>query len=168
MVQYINAMATEPPAHFISPTIGSIIRAWIAPSNIWVQFLPTLLAMGWTVWYWRRHRDGWHWPAHLILPLFVAFLTTGYGGWPLDVVLLLPALVRISLQLRSEPSGRSNVALVAVYAAIQGILLFTHNPGTPQWTFVWLTPALLLLYLAARPVAPARRHLPDASLDASG
>jgi len=42
-------------------------------------------------------------------------------------------------------------AALSAYAAVQVTLFAVHRPVTPQWTFVWLTPVLLAIYLVTRP-----------------
>lgn len=148
--QYFSMVALDPPRQFVSPTVGSIARAWLVPGNLWVQFLPSVAGMLWTIWYWRRHRHHWIWSEHLLLPLFVACLTAGYGGWPLDLIVLVPAVVASATRLSALSSSRKRI-VVAGYATVQVVLFALHQPSTPQWTFVWLTPVLLVLFLAAVP-----------------
>ena len=50
--QYLHAMASRPPGHFVSPTIGSLLRGWLAPSMFWLQFVPAVIGAVWGIWYW--------------------------------------------------------------------------------------------------------------------
>jgi hypothetical protein len=147
--QYVAALVHQPPEQFISPTIGSVLRGTLAPGNIWLQFLPTPVGLAWAAWYWRRHRMHWVWSRHIPLPLLVGCLTAGYGAWVLDLVVLLPAVVLAAWTVTRQPNRRAFRWVAAGYALVQVLLLLTHHPATPQWTFLWVTPALLGLYLAA-------------------
>ena len=72
--------------------------------------IPGLL---WFVPYWLTQRRDWKWKEQLPLLLTVSVLTTAYGGWPFDLVLLLlPVLQTATLAARRGWNAVSVSALL--------------------------------------------------------
>jgi hypothetical protein len=148
--QYLDAMTSRPPSHFISPTIGAVLRGWLAPSSFWLQFVPALLGAVWGLWYWTRRRDNWNWRTAGILPLFVGCLTAAYGGWTFDLIVLLPAIVLVGFDFRAKRLGGARGSVVLAFYAITQLVMLLTQSGTHQFVFVWVAPVLFILYLISR------------------
>jgi hypothetical protein len=180
--QYADAMGNRPPAQWVSPTIGSVLRLALVAELFRLQFVPVALGLAWFAWHWRRAGRAWNWTEQLPLLLLVSFVTAPYGAWPFDMVLLLPAVVRLVLVSvrpltpaplpqgeRGEecplPRGeraasaasrvRSWFVLAGLLAVNLGCLLLNLLGATSFW-FLWVGPTVLVLYALG-----TRSHSPD-------
>jgi hypothetical protein len=154
--QYADLMTHHPPAECLSPTLGAVLRAAFGRERFWLQFLPPLLGVAWLVPHWLRHRRTWDWQEQLPLVLLVSLLTTSYGAWAFDlVVLLLPVLGTAAALCRA---GRRRLALTALagYLALNALALALNLLGVDGFWFLWLTPAVLLGYAAHSAALRAR------------
>ncbi len=145
--QYADVMTHHPPAECLSPTLGAVLRMSFGRQRFWLQFLPPLLGVAWLVPHWLRHRRAWDWQEQLPLLLLVSLLTTSYGAWAFDlVVLLLPVLGTAAVLARP---GRRSLALGALagYLALNALALGLNLLGVDGFWFLWLTPAALVGYL---------------------
>src|SRR5690606_23595379 len=52
--QYADAMANRPPAQWLSPTLGTVLRLAFGEELFWLQFVPVAAGLGWFAWHWRR------------------------------------------------------------------------------------------------------------------
>jgi hypothetical protein len=147
LAQYADVMAHHPPAECLSPTLGAVLRAAFGRERFWLQFLPPLVGVAWLVPYWLRHRCDWDWQEQLPLLLLVSLLTTSYGAWAFDlVVLLLPVLRSAAVLGRA---GQRPVALAALagYLAVNALALALNLCGVDGFWFLWMTPVALVAYL---------------------
>lgn len=67
-------------------TLGWAMRSAIAPSQIWIQFVPALLGIAWAF---HRYHAAWNWLEDGSLLVAASVLVSPYS-WPTDQVLLLP------------------------------------------------------------------------------
>ena len=86
---YWHTFTQKPPAQYRSPTIGTVLRLAFGEGQFRLQFLAMIPGLLWFAPYWWTHRRDWTWKDQLPLLLTVSVLTTAYGGWPFDLVLLL-------------------------------------------------------------------------------
>ena len=91
-LQYAEALDKRPPAQWLMPTIGSLLRLAFGPEHFRLQFVPVIVGLVWFAWHRWKQRDDWNWTAELPLVLLVSFVTAPYGSWPFVMVLLLPAV----------------------------------------------------------------------------
>lgn len=138
---YWHVMTTSPPRQYRSPTLGMLARLAVGPdaSFRW-QFLPLLPGLVWFAFHYRRHRARWDWAEQFPLLLLVSVLTTPYGGWPFDLVLLLVPAVRVA-------ALRPRLGTLLAHAAVNGLAFVQLARGVEYLGFVWMTPALLLAYV---------------------
>jgi hypothetical protein len=108
--QYSDALGNRPPAQWVSPTIGTVLRMAVGEEIFRLQFIPMMLGLLWFVWhrwYIRSYRSSngpiRDWCEELPLLLLVSFVTAPYGAWPFDMVLLLPATMWLILNAFSTP-----------------------------------------------------------------
>ena len=101
--QYADAMANRPPAQWLSPTLGTVLRLAFGAGFFRLQFVSVALGLAWFAWHRRRHSDSWNWTEQLPLLLVVSFATAPYGAWPFDMVLLLPAVFAVVVKNLSPP-----------------------------------------------------------------
>jgi hypothetical protein len=141
LAQYADAMGNRPPEQWVSPTLGTVLRLLFGEERFGLQFVPVAVGLAWFAWHWRRAGRTWDWAEQLPLLLLVSFVSAPYGAWPFDLVLLLPAVVR--LLAGGAPRG----VLVGVLA-VNVACLVMNVMGTGSFPFVWVAPALLVLYVA--------------------
>ena len=92
--QFRAMIRDRPPARFSSPTLGTFLRMAFGPDEFRLQYLPMLAGLAWLVGSWRSWlASGLSWSDRFMPILFASLLTTPYGAWATDmVVLLIPVL----------------------------------------------------------------------------
>ncbi|MCI0704482.1 MAG: DUF2029 domain-containing protein [Planctomycetia bacterium] len=156
--QYIDAMTNRTPEQWLMPTIGTVLRMAFGPEYFWLQFVPVTLGLVWFAWYWWKKKSDWNWLEQLPLVLVVAFITAPYGSWPFDMVLLLPAVFRrviecgalapraVAFTAREASAPHSRLVLAGLVAVNLGCLVLNLCQTGSFW-FLWVSPAVLLLYV---------------------
>jgi hypothetical protein len=161
--QYWHCMTVHSPRDCRTPILGSLLRVLFGPDQFWLQVVPQVVGLIWVVIYWYRRRNDWNWSEQLPLLVLVSLLTTPYGAWPFDLVVLLLPVIEIAA--RSQQASRAQLAIVAgVYTAIEVPALLLSVVGVDSFYFVWMPPALLLSYLGLRWMlrqTPATSPLPN-------
>jgi hypothetical protein len=155
--QYWHTFTKEPPAQYRSPTLAHCLRVLLNPDNFRLQFLAMIPGLLWFGPWFYFNRRRWDWKEQLPLLLLVSVLTTAYGGWPFDLVLLLVPVVRVAAQLPRRLWAPAAVVHVAVglIAAVQIAY------GVEYFWFIWMCPVLLVVYLLLR-AYPASPQAADA------
>jgi hypothetical protein len=146
--QYWFALTHHPPEEWVSLTIGSILRLLLGENLFWLQIVPAIPALIWFGFHWRKHHAAWAWSEQMPLLTLVSFLTTFYGAWPFDLVVLLLPVIQAAVWAVEEKRLRT-VAL-AMYLVIDLTALSLILVGVTSIWFIWMTPALLLCYLSLR------------------
>jgi hypothetical protein len=154
--QYWQTLTHQPPAQYRSPTLGTVLRLLLGEGSFRLQFLALIPGLVWFVPYWLRHRDRWDWNERLPLLLLVSMLTAAYGAWPFDLVLLLVPVIQVAARRCGSPVLPAALA----YGAINAVAAVQLACEAEYFAFLWMTPALLLAYLALRgrfvaPLIPA-------------
>ena len=144
--QYLQmARASEIERGFV-PCLSYLLRNWLSPHAIWLQYLPSVLGCAWALsYYWLRRQD-WDWMKNGSPLMLVSILTAPYT-FIYDQGLVIPALLRGAFLTRS----RNLLIALAVLSALGEIALyrsFSHPPDLYLWTY-WTAPAWLVWYLCA-------------------
>ncbi len=147
--QYGQTWTSQPPSQYRSPTLGTVLRLLLGEERFRLQFLAMLPGLAWFVPYWLRHRTAWDWKERLPPLLLVSLLTAAYGAWPFDLVLLLVPLVQVAAEVQRGARGVQGFA-AALFLTINGVASMQLSGGVEYFGFIWMTPALLLAYLALR------------------
>ena len=126
------------------PCLSVVIRLWLLPYAIWLQYLPTALACAWAlVYYWQR-RKIWNWVQDGGLLILVSLVAAPYC-WPYDQTIATPALLQRAFATRSRLTlALLPLASVVIMAALMSGIKIT----TPFYLFI--APAWLAWYLIAR------------------
>jgi hypothetical protein len=155
--QYADAMANRPPQQWVSPTIGTVLRLAFGEDLFRLQFVPVAVGLVWFARHWRKHGATWNWTEQLPLLLLVSFVTAPYGAWPFDMVLLLPAVMRLVvlswerdyLGRRLEAGGTPALPgrfVLAALVAVNLACLLMNLFHTGSFPFIWVPSAVLVLY----------------------
>jgi hypothetical protein len=150
--QYADAMANRPPAQWVSPTLGTLLRLAFGAEYFRLQFVPVALGAAWLAWHRWTSRHNWDWIEQLPLVLLVSFATAPYGAWPFDMVLLLPAGFALLSKSVAAWESRAGWApgsprfTVAALAAINLGCLAMNLAQVGSFPFLWVAPAMLLVY----------------------
>jgi len=147
--QYWHCIKVHSPWDCRTPVLGSLPRIMFGLDQFWLQAVPQVIGLVWVVVYWYRRRDHWDWNEELPLLVLVSLLTTPYGAWPFDLVVLLLPVIEIAV--RTKLASRQQLTIViVVYIAIQLPAMAMSVAGVDPFYFVWMPPVLLLSYLGAR------------------
>jgi hypothetical protein len=157
--QYRQALATHPPTEWLTPTLGAALRLWLGADRAWLQFLPALFGLLWFLVYWAARRRNWRWTEQTPLLVLVSFLTTFYGAWSHDFVVLLVPVLQVAVWcVQSRPRAPAYFALGA-YLAMDALAFALSIRGANEFWLVWMTPGLLVPYVALSQWARKRNHL---------
>jgi hypothetical protein len=148
LVQYGTTFMGRPPAQYLSPTIGGGLRLLFGMDRFWLQYLALPLGLAWLVPYWLRHRDRWDWREQLPPLLLASVVTAAYGAWLFDLVLLLVPVMQRAAALARAGQPRPLVLTAAAFLAVNAAALAQLTRGVPYFSFLWMAPVLLVLYLA--------------------
>lgn len=139
--QYLAAVRTSALSHQFFPTVSSLLRLLINPRAAWLLLVPSALAVFWALWYYKRKRLVWNWTTHGMLLILVTVLTSPYG-WFTDEIVLLPAIIfALNLPEKQKHAGWILLAINAVaaliYAAAGASLQSPVLIWTPVAWFAW-------------------------------
>lgn len=146
--QYRYALA-NPPSQNITPTLGSLLRLMFGADKTWLQFVPTGVGLLWFPFYWRWHRRDWRWEKQAPVLLLASFLTTSYGAWVFDLVVLLVPVMQAAVWVLAS-GRRAAVCAAAGFVVLNGVVLALNLGGATYPMFMWVTPALSMSYLTLR------------------
>ena len=79
--------------------------------------------------------------------LLASFLTTSYGAWVFDLVVLLVPILCAAAWVVSAGRSRLTAWAVASFLVGDGIALLLNLGGAAYLSFIWMTPAILVGYL---------------------
>jgi hypothetical protein len=147
--QYAHALTQQPPQYH-TPTWGTALRLWLGAEQFRLQFLPLALGLAWLAPHWWRHRRSWDWREQMPRLLLVSLLTAPFGAWLFDLVLLLVPLVQVTTQLERTADRRLGLAALLGYGVVNAIILVQLSCAVPHFAYLWVTPALLGLYVTLR------------------
>ena len=143
--QYWYAAIHHPPTDYAAPTWGTVLRLAFGNERVWLQFAPSLAGILWLLQHIRRNGMTWSWSEQMPLLLLVSLLTTTYG-WQFDLVLLIPALLRVIARIGASQNQRAAWLAGIVYAVINALALAMNLLEARDVLFVWITPAILFGY----------------------
>ncbi len=146
------------PKDWKIPLVSYWLRMAVNPAAFWIQFVPlaiTAVAVGV---YWWRKRSVWNWTVETPRLVFASVLTTSYGAWVFDLVVLLVPVCAVAATVVPTPGRKRYLALAAhvlltVTAVATGNIQFfvTGETMTGLHFFIWVSPAVLALCLWAKP-----------------
>jgi hypothetical protein len=140
---YAEAYRVHPPAEHVSLTLGIPLRLLFGQEKFWLQFLPMLPVLPWFVWYRWTRRSTWNTVDELPLITVLSFLTTPYGAWHFDLVVLLLPILQVASKLVDSP--RAKLGLL-IFATINVVMILLAITGWPSFVFAWVAPVIGLAW----------------------
>ena len=156
--QYSVMVHTSGMENDFIPCLSFLLRRWLPPQFIWVQYVPAMIGCVWAIVYFWPRRHSWDWRTDGSLLMLVSVMVAPYS-WLFDQCLVIPALLQGVYITRS----RTMVLTLAFLSALIEISLIGQiwqKSAVYLWT-LWSAPAWLIWYLLA--VRPARAESPAPS-----
>jgi hypothetical protein len=152
--QYAQMMRTSGMEHEFIPCLSIVLRLWISPNSLWIQYIPAALACLWALWYYWPRRAVWDWRTDGSLLMLVSLVAAPYS-WLFDQVLLLPALLQGAYLTRS----RNALVALAVGSMLVELALCggIWVPRAMYLWSVWALPAWFGWYLIVCYLLPQRK-----------
>ena len=125
------------------PCIIVVLRLWLSPHAMWLQYLPPALGCAWALSYFWSRRHVWDWMRHGSLVVLVSLVAAPYS-WIYDGGLAIPALLEGAYLTRS----RALLVILAVASLTVEIQLVSGIKITSP-LYLWTVPAWLAWYLLA-------------------
>jgi len=145
-IQYSQMVRSSGIEREYIPCLSFLLRHWLSPQSIWLQYLPAALGCAWALAYFWRRRQTWDWLTDGSLLMLVSILVAPYT-WIYDQGLVIPALLQAAFLVRS----RDLLVALAFLSALVEIILYCNSSyafALTQWTY-WTSPAWLIWYLVA-------------------
>jgi hypothetical protein len=137
-------------------------------TGTWPQFVPTSIGIAIVAWLWRRRCQTWTWTDQLPWLVTLSCLTTSYGGWTFDLLILLVPVIATAAVVARTSNGALLAVGAVVFVAISLGAVAMLVVGAPEATYLWVTPAVAVClagferYAGTTPtadfLAPARAH----------
>jgi len=156
--QYMEAATIHSPLDWATPTLGGVLRMLLGTERAWLQFVPSVVGCVWGVFHYRQHRGSWTWREQMPLLLLTSVLTSSYGAWTYDQVVLLPALVAAIHKADRNASKTRRRVLVSLFLAANVTAFVMNLRGVNEIWFFWMAPVWLSLYWAASNVKTSVRN----------
>jgi glycosyl transferase family 87 len=157
-LNYREMLSQSSIQHEFIPALSGVVRLIFFRNVFWIQFVPMVIAFGWSLLYFYRNQQNWEWPVHGPALLVISILATPYA-WMTDEAILLPAILQGALWVYSS---RSNLKLtsqimVVIFAALDVLLLLILRAKIPFATGIYFWSSLLWAgwYWYAKRFAPA-------------
>jgi len=134
------------------PCWSVVIRLWIRPQAIWLQYLLPAAGCVWALAYFWKRRSTWDWSRDGGLLVLVSILSAPYC-WVFDQAIAIPALLR-GAYLTSSKTLLTILALASLAMEI-GLVCGIKLPSA---FYLWTAPAWLAWYLFAQATARQPGH----------
>jgi hypothetical protein len=126
------------------PCLSIILRLWLSPRTMSLQYLLTGLGCLWALAYYWRRRKSWDWLQDGSLPMLVSLVTAPFS-WLYDSVVVIPPLLEGVFKTRS---GVLLAVLALLSAAIEMSYFGVLGTIPVLWT-MWTPLVWLVWYLCA-------------------
>ena len=148
-MQYMVTMRNAGIYQEAIPCLNIMLRRWLSPETLILQYVPTILGCAWALHYYWRRRETWDWVRDSA-PVTLVSLTFAPYSWISDQALAIPALLHGAFRTRSQ-------VLLVLLAAASIVIEVELVSGIPLSSnlYLWTAPAWLAWYLMAN--LPANR-----------
>lgn len=127
-----------------APTLSAYFRWDVAAQAGWLEYLFTVAACIWALWFFWSRRMRWNWANDGMVVLLVSVMCAPYA-WITDESVLLPAVL---FGVYRALNAKRSLIPILLFAGVALIELFS-NVRITSWYYTWTTPAWLLWYLYA-------------------
>ena len=151
-MEYSQMMRTGGIENETIPCLGIVLRLWLSPQTMWLQFLPAGLGCIWALGYFWPRRHTWDWLKNGSPVMLVSIVLAPFG-WLFDQVLAMPALLQGAYLTRSRTMlvMLALASLLVEVDSIWGVNFFSaFNLFTAP---AWLAWYLIACAFAVRPKA---------------
>jgi hypothetical protein len=142
--QYLGLLTSGGVLAELTPTLGGLLRLWLGQYH-WIQALPAVLALIWFCFWGSRARDRWQWREEMPILLLVSLLTTSYG-WFFDQLVLLPCVFQVAGWLTTSRRLIS-IGVAVTYVCVNAAVLALILEHRATFWYVWTVPVWFALYL---------------------
>ena len=125
------------------PCLIVVLRLWLSPQSMWLQYLAPLLGCVWALAYFWTRRQAWDWSRHGNLVVLVSLVAAPYS-WVYDGGLAIPALLQGAYLTRSR--------LLLIVLAIASVMIEVELVAGVKVTsalYLWTVPGWFAWYLIA-------------------
>jgi hypothetical protein len=163
--QYSEMMSRSGIESEYIPCVSFLLRNWISPGAVWLQYVPAVLGCIWGIGYFWSRRKTWDWMKHGSSLMLVSLVTAPYS-WIYDAGVAIPALLQGAYATRS----RIMLAVLALLSALVEIALLGDalKPYAIYLWTLWTAPAWLVWYLLANAIASMRSQTERAGGELAG
>lgn len=138
------------------PCLNVVLRLWLRPQSMWLQYLAPVLASAWALVYFRTRRHAWDWSRYGGLLVLVSLVAAPYS-WVYDGGLAIPALLDGIYVTRSR-----FLLVVLAIASLMIEIELVWGIKVASAFYLWTAPAWLAWYLLAR--ASARKPIVESAV----
>jgi hypothetical protein len=143
-VEYARMMHAAGLGKEYIPCLIVVLRLWLSPQSLWLQYLVPALGCAWALAYFWPRRHAWDWTRYGNLLVLVSLVAAPYS-WVYDGGLAIPALLQAAYLNRS----RSLIVLLA-FASLLVEVERVCGVMVTSALFLWTVPAWFVWYLMAR------------------
>ena len=142
---YLETIRSASLKQAVFPTPSMLFRTIIDVRAVWLLFVPSAVAILWGLWYYRRNREIWNWNTHGMLLMLVTVLSSPYGFFT-DQIVLLPS---IAFALTSPKKRPYSGLLLLLINGIAIVLLVMPHASLTSMSLVWTPAGWLAWFLYA-------------------
>ncbi len=156
-----------PPSKWVSLTLGVVLRLSYGTDHFWLQFVPMGLVVLGFGWHWAKNAKTWDWAEQLPSLVACSFVSSPYGAWHFDLVLMLLPILHRAARLLPSPSGGEGLGVrgswvipLVVFAAMNVAMFAMSRVHLWSFWYCWVAPLVLVTYAftARRRLDPALVH----------
>jgi hypothetical protein len=155
---YAQMMRTYGIEREFIPCWSVVLRLWVSPQTMWLQYLLPVLGGAWAVAYFWKRRHAWDWLNDGSVLMLVSILSAPYC-WVFDQAVAIPALLQGAYITRS----RILLAFLALASLLIEIGLIC-GIKLPSAFYLWTAPVWLAWYLFAAASARKARAYEQAAI----
>jgi hypothetical protein len=129
------------------PCLTVVLRLWLRPQSMWLQYLVPLLTSVWALVYFTRRRHAWDWNRYGNFLVLVSLVAAPYS-WVYDGGLAIPALLEGIYVTRSR-----FLLFVLAIASLMIEIELVWGIKVGSAFYLWTVPAWFVWYLLSRAFA---------------
>jgi hypothetical protein len=148
ILEYIQSLQSSPPFYLATPTLGYYLRVIFGFEKPWLQFVPTVIGIGWLLIYWYLKNANWIWLEEMPVLLFASLITAPFT-WSHDMMVLTPALIQATILLLLTRKKWLSFIILVIFILANFANLILHKLLDESYA-VWMAPLLLICFLIAR------------------